>query len=65
MIKTMVLLIGNYLPDQQQSMLRFNQMMLQGLLERGIEAELIRPPAILGRIRAFRRDRSQVVGLCR
>lgn len=52
-IKRMVLLIGNYLPDQQQSMLRFNEMMLQGLLDRGIEAELIRPPAIFGRIRAL------------
>jgi glycosyltransferase involved in cell wall biosynthesis len=49
----MVLLIGNYLPDQQQSMLRFNEMMLQGLRESGIEADLIRPPAMLGRIRAF------------
>jgi glycosyltransferase involved in cell wall biosynthesis len=53
MIKTMVLLIGNYLPDQQQSMLRFNEMMLQGLRERGVEAELVRPPALLGRIRAL------------
>ncbi|MDQ2823858.1 MAG: glycosyltransferase family 4 protein [Verrucomicrobiota bacterium] len=49
----MVLLIGNYLPDQQQSMLRFNQMMLQGLRDCGVEADLIRPPAVLGRIRAF------------
>ena len=52
-IKVMVLLIGNYLPDQQQSMLRFNQMMLQGLLDCGVNAELIRPPAFFGRIRAF------------
>jgi len=49
----MVLLIGNYLPDQQQSMLRFNEMMLQGLRESGVEAEIIRPPAMLGRIRAL------------
>jgi glycosyltransferase involved in cell wall biosynthesis len=49
----MVLLIGNYLPDQQQSMLRFNQMMLQGLRDCGVEVELIRPPAVLGRIRVF------------
>jgi glycosyltransferase involved in cell wall biosynthesis len=52
-IKPMVLLIGNYLPDQQQSMLRFNEMMLQGLRECGVEAELIRPPPMLGRIRAL------------
>ena len=49
----MVLLIGNYAPDQQQSMLRFNQMMLQGLRDCGINAELIRPPAFFGRIRLF------------
>jgi len=49
----MVLLIGNYLLDQQQSMQRFNAMMLQGLLECGVEAELIRPPAVFGRIRAL------------
>jgi glycosyltransferase involved in cell wall biosynthesis len=52
-IKTMVLLIGNYSPDQQQSMLRFNEMMLQGLRGCGVEAELIRPPAVFGRIHAF------------
>jgi glycosyltransferase involved in cell wall biosynthesis len=49
----MVLLIGNYLPDRQPSMLRFNEMMLQGLRDAGVEAELIRPPALLGRIRFF------------
>jgi glycosyltransferase involved in cell wall biosynthesis len=52
-INTMVLLIGNYLPDQQQSMLRFNEMMLQGLRESGVETEIIRPPVMLGRIRAL------------
>jgi glycosyltransferase involved in cell wall biosynthesis len=45
----MVLLIGNYSPDQQQSMQRFNAMMLQGLTAAGIAAELIRPEAIFGR----------------
>jgi glycosyltransferase involved in cell wall biosynthesis len=49
----MVLLIGNYSLDRQQSMQRFNTMMLQGLRECGVEAELIRPPAVLGRIGAF------------
>jgi glycosyltransferase involved in cell wall biosynthesis len=49
-IETMVLLIGNYLPDQQQSMLRFNEMMLQGLRDFGVEVEMIRPPGMLGRI---------------
>ena len=49
----MVLLIGNYSLDRQQSMQRFNAMMLQGLRECGVEAELVQPPAVLGRIRAF------------
>jgi glycosyltransferase involved in cell wall biosynthesis len=51
--KAMVLLIGNYLPDRQPSMLRFNEMMLQGLHDAGVEAEMVRPPALLGRIRFF------------
>jgi len=48
----MVLLIGNYVPDQQQSMLRFNTMMLQGLTAAGIDAELIRPEPLFGNFRA-------------
>ena len=49
----MVLLIGSYLPDQWQSMLRFSQMMLDGLRESGVETRLIHPPAVFGRIRVF------------
>ena len=48
----MVLLIGNYSADQQQSMQRFNTMMLQGLNAAGIDAELIRPQPLLGKFRA-------------
>jgi glycosyltransferase involved in cell wall biosynthesis len=47
----MVLLIGNYSPDQQQSMQRFNTMMLQGLNAARIDAELIRPKPVLGNFR--------------
>ena len=47
----MVLLLGNYPPDQQQSMQRFSAMMLRGLTDRGIEAELITPRPILGNLR--------------
>lgn len=47
----MVLLIGNYSPDQQQSMQRFNTMMLQGLSAARIDAELIRPKPVLGNFR--------------
>lgn len=48
----MVLLIGNYAPDQQQSMQRFAAMMLDGLRAAGIPAELIAPEPVLGRFRA-------------
>ena len=46
----MVLLIGNYRPDQQQSMQRFSAIMLQGLTAAGVKAELIAPEPILGDI---------------
>jgi glycosyltransferase involved in cell wall biosynthesis len=49
----MVLLIGSYPPDQWQSMLRFGQMMLDGLRAGGIDARLIRPPAVFGRFCLF------------
>ena len=48
----MVLLIGNYSADQQQSMQRFNTMMLEGLNAAGIDAELIKPQPLLGKFRA-------------
>ena len=46
----MVLLIGNYPADQQQSMQRFAMMMLRGLTAAGVPAELIQPQPFLGRI---------------
>ncbi|MDQ3198747.1 MAG: glycosyltransferase family 4 protein [Verrucomicrobiota bacterium] len=46
----MVLLIGNYPADQQQSMQRFAMMMLRGLSAAGVPAELIQPQPLLGRI---------------
>lgn len=49
----MVLLIGNYPPDQWHSMLRFNQMMRDGLGACGVEARLIRPPVFFGQIKVF------------
>ncbi len=45
----MVLLIGNYPADQQQSMQRFANMMLHGLTAAGVAAELIQPQPFLGR----------------
>lgn len=47
----MVLLIGNYPADRQQSMQRFAIMLLQGLRAAGIPAEMIQPQPYLGRIR--------------
>ena len=44
----MVLLIGNYAPDRQQSMQRFSTMMLAGLTSAGIAAELIAPEPLFG-----------------
>src|SRR5436190_21803386 len=50
-IKAMVLLIGNYPRDNQQSMHRFAMMMLHGLAAAGVPAELIRPQPFFGRFR--------------
>ena len=47
----MVLLIGNFPADQQQSMQRFATMMLTGLKTAGVPAELLCPQPLLGRIR--------------
>jgi glycosyltransferase involved in cell wall biosynthesis len=48
----MILLIGNYPLDRQQSMQRFATMMLEGLTAAGVPAELIQPRAFLGNFRA-------------
>ena len=47
----MVLLLGNYSLDQQQSMQRFGAMMLHGLTSRGVKTELISPQPFLGKLR--------------
>ena len=47
----MILLIGNYPLDRQQSMQRFAMMMLTGLNAAGISAELIQPLPFFGRFR--------------
>ncbi len=48
-ITPMVLLIGNYPLDRQQSMQRFTNMMLQGLTAAGIPAEVAAPSPVLGK----------------
>jgi len=45
-----VLLLGNYAPDQQESMQRFAQMLLGGLMACGVQVELIRPEPKFGRL---------------
>lgn len=60
--RPMVLLIGNYSPDQQQSMQRFNTMMLQGLTAAGIDTELIRPRPLLGNFRYLGRFAAKWLG---
>lgn len=47
----MVLLIGNYRPDQQQSMQRFGSMMFEGLTAAGVSVELIQPEPVFGNLR--------------
>jgi glycosyltransferase involved in cell wall biosynthesis len=47
----MILLIGNYPLDRQQSMQRFAAMMLQGLTAAGVPAHLIQPEPFFGRFR--------------
>jgi hypothetical protein len=43
-----VLLISNYLPDRQQSMLRYAEMLHCELKARGHDARIVHPPAVLG-----------------
>ncbi|MCC9599942.1 glycosyltransferase family 4 protein [Stieleria sp. JC731] len=45
-----VVLVGNYLPDQQESMERFAVLLHRELADRGIEVQHWRPVSILGRI---------------
>lgn len=45
----MVLLIGNFPPDQQQSMQRFGEMMLRELRALGIAARLVEPQSYVAR----------------
>jgi glycosyltransferase involved in cell wall biosynthesis len=48
----MILLIGNYSLDRQQSMQRFATMMIEGLAAAGVPAELIQPRTFFGRFRS-------------
>lgn len=43
-----IILIGNYLKDKQQSMIRFTEMLGAGYISKGIQVETWIPPAFLG-----------------
>ena len=45
-----VVLVGNYAPDAQESMLRFARMLAEGLRARGWQAEVLAPGSVLGRL---------------
>jgi glycosyltransferase involved in cell wall biosynthesis len=45
-----VLLVSNYEPDAQESMFRYAELLRQGLEQRGYQTEVVRPPALVGRM---------------
>jgi glycosyltransferase involved in cell wall biosynthesis len=45
-----VLLVGNYGPDAQRSMLRFATLLRDGLTTRGVTVTLLQPPPVLGAV---------------
>jgi glycosyltransferase involved in cell wall biosynthesis len=45
-----ILLVGNYAPDRQHSMLGFTDLMAQGLKKAGHEVETIYPPVVFGKM---------------
>jgi len=53
-MKLRILLLSNYLPDKQWSMLRFAELMEAGLLERGHHVVKAGPATILGNSTGFR-----------
>ena len=44
-----LLLVSNYLPDRQESMQRYSQLLYNGLTERGYTVKIIRPAEIIGK----------------
>src|SRR5215469_1983843 len=47
-IEMKVLLISNYRPDKQQSMLRYTEMLWRELRNQGHEVRVVHPPVVLG-----------------
>jgi glycosyltransferase involved in cell wall biosynthesis len=46
-----ILLVGNYLNDRQESMLRFADTLVEGMKARDVQVTLIRPEAFFGRLK--------------
>lgn len=57
-----ILLIGNYLPDAQQSMQRFSAVMESGLIKAGHDVRLIRPEPKLGGLKQSDRGLGKWLG---
>ena len=57
-----ILLVGNYAPDRQQSMLRFAALMQRELTARGHEVTLLQPKPILTRILKTRGSTAKWLG---
>ena len=57
-----ILLIGNYPPDQQESMKRFANMLQNGLTELGHEVRLILPESFFNRIKLFSKGTGKWLG---
>jgi glycosyltransferase involved in cell wall biosynthesis len=51
-VKLAVMLVGNYLPDGQESMQRFAAIMEKELAKAGVDVTLIRPEPFFGRLRS-------------
>ena len=45
-----IILIGNYRPDQQESMVRFARMLDQGFRKQGVQVEIWWPSVVFGRL---------------
>ena len=57
-----ILLVGNYAPDRQQSMLRFAALMQRELTARGQQVTLLQPSPILTRILPARGSTAKWLG---
>ncbi len=57
-----ILLISNYIPDRNVSMLKYAEMLKRGLSARGHVVEVVHPPVILGRLPLRGREATKWIG---